>query len=66
MNDERSLFLNRVRSLYNIDMYLLPELSRDDWDLFRTDPARFMINTDATQINAIWREVEKRQRKVLA
>jgi hypothetical protein len=55
-------FLNRVRSLFNIDHYLLPELSEKDWPLFRDDPPRYFINrADLQQCRAIWREVEKRQ-----
>jgi hypothetical protein len=62
---EMSAFLNRVRSLFNIDGYLLPELdSKRDWPEFRDDPPRYFINrADPTQCKAIWREVEKRQRR---
>lgn len=54
-------FLNRVRSLYNIDRHLLPELDDMQWISFRDDPPRYTINTDKVQKEAIWREVEKRQ-----
>jgi hypothetical protein len=56
-------FLNRVRSLFNIDHYLLPELTERDWQEFRDDPPRYFMNkADLPQLRAIWREVEKRQR----
>lgn len=60
---EMSAFLNRVRSLFNINHYLLPELDvTRDWPEFRDDPPRYFINrADLTQQRAIWREVEKRQ-----
>jgi hypothetical protein len=59
---ERSEFLNRLRSLYNIDGYLLPELTFEQRREFLRDPARYFINTDRVQTEAIWREVEKRQK----
>lgn len=59
---EMSAFLNRVRSLFNIDWYLLPELDAESWKQFRDDPPRYVINrADLPQLRAIWREVEKRQ-----
>lgn len=55
-------FVNRVRSLYNIDADLLPELRPEDWHEFRHNPPRYLINAaDKTQSDAILREVEKRQ-----
>jgi hypothetical protein len=54
-------FLNRVRSLFNIDGDQLPELDRDEWRSFRDDPVRFFMRADDWQAAAIWREVEKRQ-----
>ena len=55
-------FINRVRSLYNIDHYLLPELSDRDWKEFQANPVRYFINSaDRVQAEAIWREIEKRQ-----
>jgi len=59
---EMSAFLNRVRSLFNIDSWLLPELDEESWKQFRDDPPRYFINrADLPQLRAIWREVEKRQ-----
>lgn len=59
---EMCAFLNRVRSLFNIGQYLLPELSERDWQEFRDDPPRYFINrADLPQLRAIWREVERRQ-----
>ena len=55
-------FANRLRSLYNIDHYLLPELSEEHWAEFRDDPPRYFMNTaDKVQAEAIFREVERRQ-----
>jgi hypothetical protein len=51
-----------LASLYNIDHYLLPELSDEHWLEFRDNPPRYFMNTDKEQSDAIWREVEKRQR----
>lgn len=56
-------FVNRIRSLYNIDHYLLPELTDEQWIEFRDDPPRYLIRTDKPQADAILREVEKRQPK---
>ncbi len=56
-------FINRVRSLYNINAHLLPELSDSDWIEYRDDPARYFINrADKRQAEAIFREVERRQK----
>lgn len=57
----RAAFLNRVRSLFNIDADELPKLDRDEWRSFRDDPVRFFMRADDWQAAAIWREVEKRQ-----
>jgi hypothetical protein len=55
-------FINRIRSLYNIDHHNLPELTSDQWEQFRKDPPRYLINlADKVQSEAIVREVEKRQ-----
>jgi hypothetical protein len=58
---DRRAFLNRVRSLHNIDHDQLPELDREDWHSFRDDPVHYFMRTDDYQQGAIWREVEKRQ-----
>lgn len=60
-NQARALFLNMVRSLYNIGHDKLPELSDSDWLEFRNDPPRYYINTDNRQQRAIYREVLRRQ-----
>jgi hypothetical protein len=56
-------FINRIRSLYNIDHYKLPELNDEQWIEFQNDPPRYLIRTDKIQAEAILREVEKRQLK---
>jgi len=58
---DKARFLNMVRSLYNIDSFRLPELSREDWEKFVDNPPRYFIQADATQQAAIFREVEHRQ-----
>ena len=58
---EKRAFLNRIRSLYNIDGYLLPELGKDQQLQFLRDPVRFLLNADEAQSDAIMREVESRQ-----
>jgi hypothetical protein len=54
-------FINRIRSLYNIDHYQLPELTDEQWLEFRDNPPRYLMHTDKQQAKAIIREVEKRQ-----
>lgn len=54
-------FTNMVRSLFNIDGYLLPELTAEHQSQFLRDPVRYFINTDKAQQDAIYREVMKRQ-----
>lgn len=56
-------FINRVRSLFNIDGFLLPELDKDDHLEFMRDPVRFFIRTEDAKADAIFREVERRQRR---
>jgi len=54
-------FTNMVRSLFNIDGYLLPELTAEHQAQFLRDPVRYFIGTDKVQQDAIFREVMKRQ-----
>lgn len=58
---DQRLFTNMVRSMFNIDGYLLPELSAAHQLEFVRDPVRYYINTDKAQQDAIFREVMKRQ-----
>lgn len=57
----RAAFLNRIRSLNNIDRDMLPELTTEEWRRFDEDPVRFFVRADGFQAAAIWREVERRQ-----
>lgn len=59
---EKHEFHNRIRSLFNINGNLLPELTAEQQREFVADPVRYFISTDREQSDAIWREVEKRQR----
>jgi hypothetical protein len=54
-------FSNRLRSLFNIDGDLLPELTPEEQIAFVRDPVRYFIKANDTA--AIWREIEKRQPK---
>lgn len=55
-------FMDRLRSLYCIDGWQLPELTRDQQREFIRDPAGYLRNrADKAQSTAIWREIEKRQ-----
>jgi hypothetical protein len=58
---DKAIFLNCVRSLFNIDGFLLPELTSEQQGQFIRDPVRYFIGTDKAQQDAIWREVSKRQ-----
>ncbi len=60
MIDQHTL-LNCIRSLYNIDGYLLPELTAEHQIEFVRDPVRYFIGTDKAQQDGIYREVMKRQ-----
>lgn len=62
MRDTMEQFANRMRSLLNIDHYLLPELSDEDWREFQSNQFRYFINrAGLPQMRALWREIEKRQ-----
>jgi len=58
----KAAFLNRLRSLFNIDGNLLPELSADNQIAFVRKPSEYLLNTDRVESDAIWREIERRQR----
>ena len=59
---DKHAFLNRIRSLHSIDRDQLPELSEKQWLQYCSNPAVFLIRADDPTAEAIWREVEKRQR----
>lgn len=63
---EKNSFINRIRSLFNIDGYTLPELTREQQSEFLRDPVRYFLNTDEAQSDAIMREVENRQKGEVA
>lgn len=58
---EQGRFTNMVRSLFNIDGYLLPELTTEHQREFVREPVRYFMGTDKSQQDAIFREVLKRQ-----
>lgn len=55
-------FMNRLRGLWNIDADQLPELDRQQYAAFSAFPPQWLIRCDDVQADAIWREIEKRQR----
>ena len=59
---QKRAFINRIRSLFNIDGYMLPELTGQQQLEFLRDPVLYFLNTDEAQSDAIMREVESRQR----
>ena len=59
---DKKSFINRIRSLFNIDGYTLPELTREQQLEFLRDPVRYFLNTDEAQSDAIMREIESRQK----
>lgn len=61
MSINQHQFTNAVRSLFNIDGYLLPELTSEQQGQFLRDPVRYFIGTDKVQQDAIFREVAMRQ-----
>ena len=63
---EKKSFINRIRSLFNIDGYTLPELTREQQLEFLRDPVRYFLNADEAQSDAIMREVESRQKGEVA
>jgi hypothetical protein len=61
MKTEQQAFANRLRSLFNIESYLLPELTLAQQHAFIFDPTRYFIHACDEQADAIWREISKRQ-----
>lgn len=64
MSMTKDAFLNRLRSLHNIDGDMLPELSAAQQLQFVRDPVRYLIGAYPLQSDAIWREIERRQTPV--
>jgi hypothetical protein len=58
-------FINRLKTLWDIDGDLLPELTAEEQYDFMTDPIRYLIHANDAQAEAIMREVEKRQKPVV-
>lgn len=58
----QSSFTNMVRILYNIDSFLLPELTSEQQSEFIANPHRYFVNADKAQQDAIYREIGKRQK----
>ena len=59
---QKRAFINRIRSLFSIDGYLLPELTSHQQSQFLRDPLRYFLDSDEAQSDAIMREVEARQK----
>lgn len=58
---EQRAFMNRLRSLWNIDHDRLPEFTQAQWAKFRDGPHRFLAEADDPTAAAIWRAIEERQ-----
>ncbi len=58
---EKLALMNRIRSLFNIDGDLLPELTREQQTVFLADPVRFFLNASEAQSDAIMREIQAPQ-----
>ena len=54
---QKQEFINQLRSLYNIDGHLLPELSSQQQLAFLRAPVTYFLETDKTQSDAIMREI---------
>ena len=57
-------FANRLRSLFNIDGFLLaPELNKLEQQAFVMNQVSFYLKCNDRKRAAIWREIEKRQKE---
>jgi hypothetical protein len=63
---QKQEFINRIRSLYNIDGHLLSELSSQQQLAFLRAPVTYFLETDEAQSDAIMREIERRQNSPLS
>jgi len=63
---QKQEFVNRIRSLFNIDGHLLPELSNQQQLAFLRAPVTYFLETDEGQSDAIMREIERRQNSALS
>ena len=63
---QKQEFKNRIRSLFNIDGHLLPELSNQQQLAFLRAPVTYFLETDEAQSDAIMREIERRQKSALS
>jgi len=55
-----SNFSNRLKSLFNIDGYMLPELSDTQIERFFENPVKFFITCDDKTQALIWQLIHKR------
>jgi hypothetical protein len=62
---QKRSFINRIRSLSNIEGFQLPELTNDEQRRFVRDPLRYLLDADEAQSDAIMREIENRQKDIL-
>jgi hypothetical protein len=61
---DQHAWLNRMRSLWNIDGHLLADaLTPEEQQEFTRDPPRYFMHANGVQAEAIWREIEKRQQR---
>jgi hypothetical protein len=57
-------FINRIRSLHNLDKDAVPFLAAGEWVQFRDDPVKFLIRANDETAAAICAAVEARQPSV--
>lgn len=57
-------FVNRIRSLHNLDWDHVPFLDERAWPTFRDDPPAFLMRTDEATADRIFAAVEARQKDV--
>jgi hypothetical protein len=48
-----------IKALYFVDRNAVHEMSKDDWNAFRIDPARYLIVASKQQQAAIMRAIRK-------
>lgn len=62
---DTNAFINRIRSLWNIDKHDVPWMTAEQWAKFSADPPAFLIRCDDTAAASIVAIVEARQKAVL-
>ena len=61
---DQATFTNMLRSMFNIDGYQLPEMSKPEQATFITDPAHFFMAASDEHQDLIFKQIAKRQKAV--